>query len=93
MFDAINRKVCKECGEEKHINDFYGHHFTKDKKYPKCKLCMISSNMNTRNKLKSVGFKTTYDHFTQSRLWANRTFISNDGGYKLYMDSMKQQKA
>lgn len=37
---AIATKLCKGCGSDKPLDEYYSHPGTADRKQPKCKICM-----------------------------------------------------
>lgn len=44
----METKICKKCGKEKNVCEFYSDTTTKDGKRGTCKLCVLSQNRNWR---------------------------------------------
>lgn len=100
----MKKKTCKKCKENKNLDDFYINNSMSDGYYNKCIKCVINDlkerknkmiklkniNIDLENKMTDTEKATLLDEFNSYKLIKNRLFVSGDGGYKEYINSINK---
>lgn len=60
----MNKKICKKCGVEKSVSEFYKNSDMKDNLHGKCKACFLEYNQkyfqNPKNRKKAIEYQAEY---------------------------------
>lgn len=90
-----NRKVCKDCREEKDISEFHKHSKTFDKLYPYCKSCCYERGKSYRklnpDKNRAYAIKSYYKHIDRAKkYYLDNKEVMRESGKRWHKDNKEK---